>query len=469
MNAIYARVSTDEQVSGYSISAQLTACRGRMSTDVIEYVDDGYSGEFIERPAMGRLRTDLRDKKIQNVMIYDPDRMSRNLTVQLILADEIEKAGAKLMFVTGDYDASPEGHLFFSMKGAISAYEKAKIRERTMSGKRAKAMKGKLTFNDRPLGYDFDYEKQMYTVNEVEAETIRTMFRLYTAANDGVFAVSGTLKMMGIKTKKGVSFSGPTVYRTLKNEMYCGTKQAFKRSEKKVSQYHRERSERDRKDWVAIPVPAIVSRETWELAQRKMKENTKFSQRRAIHEYLLKNIVKCQCCGYSMIGTQSKAKGKPAYFYYCCTSKVTYKRDCSAKNIPAQRLDDAVWERIYSMAKNNQSFTETVANPDNKKNNEMLLKYLDELKRKQTAILRWVNDGTVTIEIAEKELQAINKEINATQEAVKNKSIEINPTITVSEILQAESFAQKRKIMLASGFCVYVKKEQNVLEWELLN
>ncbi|HWR31820.1 MAG TPA: recombinase family protein, partial [Negativicutes bacterium] len=133
-SAIYARVSTDDQArAGYSLPDQVAACRQRLlalgHTDIAEYIDDGYSGEFLDRPALSRLRDDLRKKKVEIVMVYDPDRLSRNLINQLLLSDEFEGENCKLLFVTGDYDASPEGRLFFSLRGAVAEFEKAKIRE----------------------------------------------------------------------------------------------------------------------------------------------------------------------------------------------------------------------------------------------------------------------------------------------------------------------------------------------------
>ena len=98
MNAIYCRVSTDTQAEqGYSISDQIRSCHahaaklGLITTKESEYIDDGYSGEYLERPALDRLRCEIRAKRIKNVIIYDPDRLSRNLTNQLLIADEIEK------------------------------------------------------------------------------------------------------------------------------------------------------------------------------------------------------------------------------------------------------------------------------------------------------------------------------------------------------------------------------------------
>lgn len=459
MDVIYCRVSTEEQSNtGYSIQAQIKACRDRYTTmgiaDVIEYIDDGYSGEFIERPALDRLRADIRAKKINRIMIYDPDRMSRNLTVQLIIADEIEKNGIELFFVTGDYDASPEGKLFFSMKGAISAYEKAKIRERTMSGKRAKARAGKLTFNDKALGYDYDHINCNYIINPAEAETIKLIYNMYIAENIGTIALAIKLKAMGVATKKGNWFSGGTIYKILKNEMYAGTKQAFKIYEKKISQYKTQKTSRDSSEWIPIPVPAIISREHWEAVQEKMIQNKLLASRKAKHDYLLRGRVICGHCGYAMIGTTSNKKNH-TYYYYTCSSKTVYKRPCEAKMLRADEYDQAVWDKLIDYAKNGFDF-------DNQQhpavNNDIIKKHIAELTQKQAAITKWMVDGTIPITIADIQLQAIKKEIDISQSMIKEKTpakIKFIP----SEVLAAVTFEQKREKILELGCKISLTKK----------
>lgn len=223
MNVLYVRVSTEDQVrKGYSLDDQINACRSHLLalgyTTIEEYIDDGYSGEFLERPALERLRNDLQKGMIKTIAIYDPDRLSRNLTNQLIIADEIEKAGARITFVTGDYDCSPEGRLFFSMKGAVSAYEKAKIRERTSRGRRAKATKGKIVLNSRPFGYDWDAENSMYLINEKEAKTIHLIYDLCINYGYGARVIALELVRRGIMGINNRPLSVCTVSRILKNE-----------------------------------------------------------------------------------------------------------------------------------------------------------------------------------------------------------------------------------------------------------
>ncbi|WHY71204.1 recombinase family protein [Fictibacillus enclensis] len=132
MIAIYARVSTEEQAKkGFSLEDQIKECRKKAKTDeVMEYIDRGVSGEILDRHALTKLRNDVKDGLITKVICLYPDRLSRKLMNQLIITDEIEKRGVKLVFVNGEYTKTPEGNLFYSMRGAIAEFEKAKINER---------------------------------------------------------------------------------------------------------------------------------------------------------------------------------------------------------------------------------------------------------------------------------------------------------------------------------------------------
>jgi len=80
MIAIYARVSTEEQaVKGSSIESQIEACINKAgTTDVLRYIDDGYSGELLERPGLNKLREDVEKGLIDKVICYDPDRYQEN-------------------------------------------------------------------------------------------------------------------------------------------------------------------------------------------------------------------------------------------------------------------------------------------------------------------------------------------------------------------------------------------------------
>lgn len=473
MNAVYARVSTDAQAEmGYSIGDQVRTCRAHAeklsSETIVEYIDDGYSGEYIERPALDRLRNDLRAKLITNVIVYDPDRLSRNLTNQLIIADDIEKAGANLIFLTHDYDASPEGKMFFSIRGAISAFEKAKIRERTMRGKRSKALSGKLIFDDGLYGYDYDKEKSMYTINEEEAKNVRTIFDLYTTRGYGVTSLWAEIKAMGLVSRNGKPFILSTLNKMLCNETYSGTKRSFHTHNKAIGQKKRQLQVRDESEWISITVPAIISQETWDKSVDCRSLNKVTAKRNRKHEYLLSNIIRCMGCGYALHGVNYR-RGDKEYPYYVCTAYINNNECAIRKCIPAKELDDTVWAELTAAAKKKRGLS-IYRNKENqnlsaKSNLEL---QLVKLKKRQSAILKWVSDGTVAIETAEKDLQNINKELASIKTAISTLSImPVTKAINNADIINAQTFDEKRRALLQNGIIVFAKKENGTTSYSI--
>lgn len=469
MNAIYCRVSTDAQAEqGYSIADQIRSCHahatklGLVTTAESEYIDDGYSGEYLDRPALDRLRDALQDKRVKNVIIYDPDRLSRNLTNQLLVADEIEKAGAKLYFVTGDYDASPEGRLFFSIRGAISAFEKAKIRERTLRGKRSKALSGKLVFNDDIYGYVYDEEKSMYTINQQEAEIVKLIFNLYTSRNYGVNSLYSELKAMGIVNRKGKPFHASTLSSMLSNETYSGTKWSFTIYNKSIGQKKRKRTLRDESEWIPISVPAIVDKEIWDKAAECRRLNKVSAKRNTKTNYLLSGIIRCSACGYAMHGVNYR-RGNKEYPYYVCTAYVNNNKCQNRKCIPSVELDEAIWSDITNTAKNNHNLSiyhdNVKKNMSTARNN--LEKQLEELQTRKATLIKWVADGMIEIKMAERDLQNINREIASTQSAINAVTMPASTSkiITMDDIMAAETFEDKHRLMLQSGITVHAQRD----------
>ena len=158
--AVYARVSTEEQAKhGYSLDEQIDACSSRATAlgadEILVFRDEAISGAIMERPELNRLRELIAQGEINLLVIRDPDRFSRKLVDQLILTEEFEQAGVQLEFIDFTWQDTPEGRLFYSMKGAVSEYEREKIRERMTRGKIQKAKTGGIPINFTLYGYDY--------------------------------------------------------------------------------------------------------------------------------------------------------------------------------------------------------------------------------------------------------------------------------------------------------------------------
>ena len=160
--ALYARVSTDEQAEKYGLSSQLTelgelaAKKSFTVPEGAEFVDDGYSGATLDRPALDRLREAVRARAFDVVLVHDPDRLSRKLAHQLLLVEELERAGVGLEYFTTPREDTPEGRLLLNVKGVVAEYEREKIRERTTRGKKQKARSKLVPTGPWPYGYRLD-------------------------------------------------------------------------------------------------------------------------------------------------------------------------------------------------------------------------------------------------------------------------------------------------------------------------
>jgi len=476
MNALYVRVSTDDQArKGYSLGDQIEACRNHLLaleyTTIEEYIDDGYSGEFLERPALERLRNDLQHGLIKMVAIYDPDRLSRNLTNQLIIADEIEKTGAAITFVTGDYDSSPEGRLFFSMKGAISAYEKSKIRERTSRGRRAKASKGKIVLNAHPFGYDWDEKNSMYIINEAASKTIQYIYHLCIDYGYGSRRIALELLRLGIVGINNRPLSTCTISRILTKEMYHGQHHLFKQKARKTSQNTREISNNPPELWIPVKIPAIVTREMWEAAQLQIQKNKKLATRNNKHNYLLRGLLHCALCGRSMTAYARPCKRKTGsdkvYYYYSCISKesnsyIVSGTPCLCRRIPADDIETTIWEFLVKLAVSKgclEDYLHTKHTSSYAKQITYLSTIQLDLKKKQTNTLRWYHENLIDSETVERELQNIDTELTAIQSSLSELTIvqeKINQLpLSPTDLLQAKTFQEKRNVLLKIPYRIF--------------
>ncbi|WP_068791961.1 recombinase family protein [Brevibacillus laterosporus] len=359
MVGVYARVSTEEQArKGFSLKDQIAECRRKAKTDnVLEYVDEGISGEFLDRPALTKMRQDARDGLIKKIVCLDPDRLSRKLMNQLIITDELDKRGVELVFVNGEYAKTPEGNLFYSMRGAIAEFEKAKITERMSRGRRQKARQGKVLRDFQVYGYNFDKEHDRMIVNENEAEIVRLIFDLFTKPNNLVKGINGIahfLTKKNIPTKRGANvWHRQVVRQILLNRAYIGEfYQNRWNTEGMLGNKHRDPEERipmrqrPKEEWIQVQCPAIIRKETYEHAQQLMDESRRRWAKESNHRYLLSGLVRCGNCENTMTGRKSSNWGKPILEYTDVKNFSGAKHFGCGRKIKAKELENEVWRTI---------------------------------------------------------------------------------------------------------------------------
>src|SRR3954471_7284868 len=233
--AIYARVSSDGQVKGNTIASQLEALDQRVKSDGLEiepelrFVDDGYSGSTLVRPALERLRDQAAAGGFDRLYVHSPDRIARSYVYQMLLVDELRGCGVELVFLNHEIGKTPEDHLLLQMQGMMAEYERAKILERGRRGKLHAARAGRVSVVGKaPYGYRYITKAggggtARWEVHPEEAAVIELMFGWMGLEGCSLAEIGRRLKGRGIRTQRGrETWLSRTIWGMLKNEAYKG-------------------------------------------------------------------------------------------------------------------------------------------------------------------------------------------------------------------------------------------------------
>jgi len=369
--AIYCRVSTEDQAENYSIPTQREAISNYGTEHgmeiIAEFIDPGVSGSTLDRPALTELRELAKSGQIDAVVAYDPDRLSRNCVHLMVLANEFEQQGIELSFVTQDVGRTPEDKMLFGMKGLFAEYERTKIRERTMRGKRARALAGRLPSGTGRKLYGYDYVPGKGTGegiryrNEAEVRWVGQMYQWLVEEKLTVNGITRRLRELGVTTPTGAGFWGrQSVFRILTNPAYIGKTYAFTRDYVEPKTRNKENPRRKKtgvvwkpkEEWLEIPgvTPPIISQELFDAAQEQLKLNKTLSPRNSKREYLLSGHVFCGKCQRRYQGYVKKSKGYEQRYYRCGRSMtIVDPTPCRNQEWNAPKLEQAVWQEVEAL------------------------------------------------------------------------------------------------------------------------
>ncbi len=418
MIAIYARVSTEEQaLHGASLISQVEACRqhlGSPADTIQEFVDGGESGATLDRPQLAKLRQAIAQGQVSRLVIYDPDRLSRKLVHQLLLTEEFERAGVSLEFVNFEWEQSPEGRLFYSLRGAISEFEREKIRERTRRGWMTKARHGQLVAGMQRYGYLYDPQTKTVREDPETAPVVREIFRLAAEEHLSTGRIAQELARRRIKPPRGTVWWRDTVSKILRNPAYTGL--AYVHQYDSVVRYR----PRDPDEWIAIEVPAIVDPEVWSQARAVIYRYQKTWKGRQELPMLLRRVVYCGQCGH-MMSTNVRTLGGVTYRYYFCpnrhirkyhTDASPHPAPCTMPWIPASPVEDAVWTDVVALLDDPDAWkaAQETVEPVGESDATRIAEDLQRVRRSRNRLLELVRKELITLEDAERDLGVLKKE-----------------------------------------------------------
>jgi site-specific DNA recombinase len=375
--AIYARVSSDRQREQNTIASQtallLEYAKAHDWVVPKEWIfeDDGYSGSVLARPGLERLRDLVAEGLIETILVYAPDRLSRKYAYQVLLVEEFSRCGVETIFLRSAGGDNPEERLLLQFQGMIAEYERAQIVERSRRGKRHRAKMGCINvLSGAPYGYRYvrktDTAEAYYAVIESEAEVVRELFELYAKELWSIGAITRRLNERGVRTRFG---RGPwersTIWAMLRNPAYQGTA-CFGKTERaprqRITKPLREKGgfstrsnanrEREAQEWIRVPVPALVSAESFAMAQERLIENKRLSARRTKTPTLLQGLLVCGQCGYGLYRTSTKTS-KGQLQYYRCLGSDRYRHlrgpVCQCRPIRQDYLDELIWQEVLRL------------------------------------------------------------------------------------------------------------------------
>src|SRR6266511_1752342 len=380
--AIYARVSSERQRQDETIASQtvglreLALERGLLIPEDLVFEDEGFSGATLTRPALERLRDHAADGCFEVLLCHAPDRLARRYAYQVLLLEELARSAVEVIFARGgEQSGSPEDELLRQFQGMIAEYERAQIRERTRRGKLHRARTGhQAVMAGAPYGYRFikktDIADGYWEIGETEAQVVREVLRRYVEDGCSIGELARWLTAQEIPTRTGKRvWDRSTVWGMLRNPAYRGqaaygkTKVADRHG--KPTRTTRARGERRGRrqvrvdesvdQWMFIPVPALVSEETFALAQERLGRNAHFAKRNTREPGPLQGLVVCRECGYACYRTSTRTT-KRKIVYYRCTGQDNWRhaggRVCQSRPIRADELEPLVWSEVRQLLEN---------------------------------------------------------------------------------------------------------------------
>ncbi|HBC94326.1 MAG TPA: hypothetical protein DCZ10_15865 [Pelotomaculum sp.] len=388
--AIYIRVSTDEQAEqGISIPAQksrlLAYCQSQGWEVFDFYVDDGYSGKDLERPAMQRLMTDAQDKKFNAALVLKLDRLSRRQKdVLYLLEDVFEPNEIGFKSATETFDTTtPFGKAAIGMMAVFAQLERETIVERVRMAKKESAKQGRFLGGIAAYGYRYNFELKVLEIDEIQAQIVRWIYDCYLEREYGYQSIGEKLEQRGVPGPTGKGWSKQEIRNILTNPLYAGLV------------YHQGELYKGKH-------PAIIDFEKWEEVQSLINGRGAIRASANIYSGLLSGMIWCGECGARMRVKNTWQNHpctdpKKVIRYYVCYSQdgsakyMIKKEGCKCGYKQAEEVENKVILELYSFS-NDKKLIQHVVDEANAKTTD------------EKSLLRGINQARKDIESIDKKL-----------------------------------------------------------------
>lgn len=430
------------------------------------YTDEGISGATTDRPDLQRLLADIRDGLVDCLVVYQLDRLSRNVRDFSNIYADLEEHGVKFISLKETIDTStPIGKAMMLVTMVFAQMERETIAERVSDNMHGLVKKGYWPIGTVPTGYKrkkIETGGKKHSTLEIDpdgAKYIKSVYCDFLESTGSVQSLETRYRNEGKRTLNGCFFSQAIIYRILTTPFYCeatpevydfwqrqGCQMAAESSRDKwdgscgVMVYGRRNNKkgtslRPKEEWLVClgMHPAIISADDWLAVQEKFKKNT-FNKTMKYDTPLLKGIVRCAKCGSILSVSRKQNKNSTSSFYFCLKRDHQGIEACDMKSLKCDKLDNkalAVFAEIEADQKAIWNYTKK----DTPKDNADTIK---DLERKAAAIRSRIQRLTESlaagssaakyiikqIEAEDLSLAALNREIDIAKAAARRKENE---------------------------------------------
>ena len=334
---LYLRISTDEDHQPTSLRTQRERleryCEAMEDWRIVATYEDQASGTTLERPGLQQALQLARDHRIDLLLVYRVDRLSRKVRQLAALCEELAQLDVILKSATEPFDTgAAAGRMMLQMLGVFAEFEHATIVDRVTAGLERRVREGKWMSGRTPYGYTRDKETKLLVPDPVKAPVVRRIFHLYAEGKLGTTAIARTLDGEGAPPPRKQGWSPNALQLILANPAYRGLVR-----------------------WNGETHPGlhepIVDEATFEQAQEILRRRSDDASLRRGNpsDFLLSGLVRCHHCGRAYVGTSAHGRSG-RYTYYACSTRYKYGPSrCNGDRLPKERLEAAVLAQLADL------------------------------------------------------------------------------------------------------------------------
>ena len=457
---LYPRVSGHEQEDNYSIPEQIDRmkkyCDAKDWMVYKIYTDSVYSGSNMDRPGLQEMIRDCENGKLDMVLVYKLDRLSRSQKDTMFLIEDVfEKNGVGFTSMTENFDTStPHGKFIVGILAVFSQLERSRITERTMIGKDSRAKEGKWHGGRWvPIGYNYN---GMLFPNEYEAMQVKEIADLFLKGTP-VRTIERMMAKKGYRHKHG-AWDAKTIRRVLQNPVNIGMI-------------------KNRDTWYKGLHEPILDQKTFDAIQKLMEKRREENGAARAHQSLLGGILYCKNCG----GRYARQSYSGVYYYTCYSRSKKMKKmikdpNCKNKNYRMEELENAILHEIHLLAIDPNRVEEVRENRPVSDVTEKIKAITSEIAKIDTQISKMMDLyalGTIDLDVISDKVSALNGQKTALSKELESLNVPKTETMTTKEVMDIASLMQddlpledKRNIVQSLIYFIEINEDEVIIHWK---